>query len=264
MEADTPMAPRKRKDVTPPPEPAENVPSADSDLPDDLDALFAQAVDQADEVGTVPMGLVPGEVTAEALTKDVAAMVERLPGYLADVEEEELPSSARAVLRATEALAAFSTALEALRSLPTLALDTPDQRELAVRLYNRLEPVETTVGLWRRMVESSFREFLTLRGADRATLPGGRFVAYNPPADGWEADGQGMRRDLDRLVAAGVLTREQVDEVVAVEVYYRVNNTRANALANHMGDDVKGAIEANRRRVPGKGVGKVTIPRVDA
>lgn len=243
------MAPRKRKDVTPPPEPAESVPSADSDLPDDLDALFAQAVEEADEVGTEPMGLVP------AAAPDVLEE---------DVPEGDLPDSARAILRATEALYAFSGALEALRSLPTLRLDTPDQRELAVRLYNRLEPVETTVGLWRRMVESSFREFLTLRGADRATLPGGRFVAYNPPADGWEADGQAMKRDLDRLVADGVLTREQVDEVVAVEVYYRVNNTRANALANHMGDDVKGAIEANRRRVPGKGVGKVTIPRVDA
>lgn len=244
------MSPRKRKDVTPPPDPAATpLPAGSDDLPDDLDALFAQAVEEADEVGTEPMGLVP------AAAPDVIAD---------DVSEDELPESGRAILRATEALYAFSGALEALRSLPTLRLDTPDQRELAVRLYNRLEPVETTVGLWRRMVESSFREFLTLRGADRATLPGGRFVTYHPPADGWEADGQAMKRDLDRLVADGVLTREQVDEVVVVEVYYRVNNTRANALANHMGDDVKAAIDGNRRRVAGKGLGKVVLPKVDA
>lgn len=220
----------------------------DTIMPEDIDDLFAQAA----------------MTRAEAAAEGPAAGEGVVPGLLEDdVSMEELSDSGRAIVVATDMLAQFGGALEALRRLPAIPLATPEQRQLAVRLYRRLEPIESAVGLWRRMVEANFRDFLVGQGADRATLPDGRFVSYSPPPAAWEADGSAMRAALERLVTDGVLTRDQVDEIVRVEVTYRVDNTRANAAARHMGTRVAEAIDGNRRRVAGRGQGTVTIPKGD-
>lgn len=234
------MSPRKRKDVTPTTDPppevraGENVPLVGPGDPaeDDLDA-FAEE-------------LTPSTVVVE------------------DVSEDELTDTGRAIVRAAEVMADFGTALQALQALPAIPLDTPDQRELAVRLYNRLEPVEKAVGLWRRMVEARFRAFLEREDADRATLPDGRFVSVTQPESRWRVDGQAMKRALDELVVDGVLTQAQVDDAIHAEVVYVADNTKLNQLARHHGARVERAITVNRVREQATGSGKVNIPKVVA
>jgi hypothetical protein len=239
------MSPRKARNVTPQPDEAAGVvplAATESDLPDDIEA-FAAALVAADD--------------AEAQASGGA----RADGVIGEVDPDELSDSGRAIVVATEVLADFRTAIGALQRLGDIPLETPDQRQLAVKLWNRLAPIETTVGLWRSMLEARFRDFLQREGASRATLPDGRFVSWEAPPATWQADGHAIRQALEPLVVQGVLTQEQVDEAAWAEVSYRVNHTKLNALAARYGTRVQDAIEAHRHKVPSSGPGKVVLPK---
>ena len=168
-----------------------------------------------------------------------------------------------ALIAANGAVASFGTMLATLQSLPQLTLDTAGQRTQAVALYNALEPIEAAADMHRRAIAGAFRRKAQEEGADRILVGDGRTVGYQAPQAGYRIDEQGLRRGLERLVKDGRLTQEQVDEAMHVEITYVPNHTKLNALARHFGAAVSDVIEANREKVPGKGPGRVIIPKQD-
>jgi hypothetical protein len=201
----------------------------------DLDDLFAPATPPADpETGEV-----------------VEAAVATRPGYT--------PEHA---IVALEPLATQLGALLAGVAAPNVSAATPQERADMVALHRRLSDIIGALQVRRDAIELAFRRGMAELGADQLPLPDGRTVSIERPKPGWKVRGDELRRQLLALVTEGVVTKPEVDAALAVEVTVRPDNRRLNYLAEHRGDAVREAIEANREREQiAPTAGRLQLPR---
>lgn len=176
--------------------------------------------------------------------------------------EDDLDDTSTALVTANGAVAMFAQVVEALRAVSFLDLDTPDQRRLAVMLYERLGPIEEIAAGHRRMIEAQFKRMLVDEGATRISLGDDRFVGYVPPPTSYRVREQALYEGLRELVDAGVVTERQVEEAIHPETYYKVNHTKLNGLHRNMGTRVAAVIDENRvAEQPDPNRGRVSMPK---
>lgn len=191
------------------------------------------------------------------------ARSDAIDSALSVIEEPDLTHETTALVTANGAVAAFSEVVEALKDTSFLRLDTPDKRRLAAMLHERISPVESVLRSHRIMIESSFRRYLIEEGAIKATLGDGTPpVTLLVPDARYETDEQALFEGLKALVGTS-LTEKQLADAIHIEVHYKVNHAKLNALHKNMGTKVQEVIDRNRRRIPGDPAnGKVVMPKV--
>lgn len=188
-----------------------------------------------------------------------AAATDAIDEALASTSDDLTDTSALLVT-ANGAVAQLASIVSALRDVAFLALDTPDERRLAVMLYNRLGPIEELAKMHRRHIESALRRRMIDESATKLSIGDDRVVSLSLPESKYAVDGQGLYNGLRALVGT-VLTERQLEEAIHPEVRYVANHTKLNALHKNMGAKVQAVIDENRTKIAGDpAMGKVVIP----
>lgn len=138
------------------------------------------------------------------------------------------------------------------RYLGTLDLSSVSGSSVAARgalvdAYRQLRDIERLVHDRRVAIELAFIRAAAENGADEIRTSEG-VVKLKAPNPGYDVKAQAMRQGLDRFVASGDISKEELDDACPVTITYGVNHTKLNKLARHRGDEVQAVIDANRTK----------------
>lgn len=139
-------------------------------------------------------------------------------------------------------IAALVSSLE----LGQVAKMTPEERAEIARLRVALDAMRKQTGAWVDAIDYAFVQAAAATGAKQ--LPAGEGVVKFPKPRGEfkVAKPHELRRDLENLVAHGLLRAEEVDEAIPQVVTYQPDHRRLSLLAENRGDEVRAAVEGHR------------------
>lgn len=127
---------------------------------------------------------------------------------------------------------------------------TPAQRSQLATLYDEIDRVVRDATTWRDAILYAFRDAAIRLNAKEIPLADG-VAQFVPPRDEWRVDVPALAAALRDMVRKGLVSQGEYEQVFTTKVEEQANGTKLNALARNRGDEVKAAIDAHRRLIPG-------------
>lgn len=155
-----------------------------------------------------------------------------------DDEPQTLEELSRALIPLVDQLRATVADI----ALIPFASATPEQRTQLIRLRQQLDRPRQDLSTWVDAIDISIRIAAQDTQAKEFLLADGK-VIVEPPRGEWVVNVPGLQGELKELMAHGLISQAEIDDIIVTEVVTKANNAKLNALKAKRGEAVAAAVD---------------------